>query len=156
MLSATVRAGFHGTVLTVRLLPDTFANGQTSSRMGAHETVDIVITGPEPVQESYCKSTLAIVAMDDQLGDPTYTFTIIHPTAGKRISGETVIDNHSDVRAFGILGKVLSSKAVRINLHAFPCRYQRTTLVHFEPTYLPWRKHLQHLQRSSPKPRSVR
>ncbi len=91
--------------------------------MGAHETINIVVIFLEHIQEARCKSTLAIVAMDYQLSDPTHDFILVHPTTGKHISGEIVIDSNSDVRACGVLGKVLRSKAVRTDLHTVSCSY---------------------------------
>jgi hypothetical protein len=54
-------------------------------------------------------------AIDYQLSDPAQVSTVIFLAAGKRMSGEVAVDSNSEVRAWGALGEILSSKAVLTN-----------------------------------------
>jgi hypothetical protein len=86
------------------LTPKCFRSRQTSSRMRAHETIHVDVVLPKLIQEALCESTLSVVAIDYQLGNPTHRFLIDFPTAGECITSKIVINSNSDVRACGIIG----------------------------------------------------
>ena len=59
--------------------------------MRAHKAVDIIVIMPELIQEDHCKSSLSIVLMYYELSNPTYGFVIVHPAAGKCVTGKAAV-----------------------------------------------------------------
>ena len=72
--------------------------------MRAHKAVDIIIVMPELIQETHCKSSLSIVLMHYELGNPTYGFFIVCPAASERITGKAAVDGYLHIRACGVIG----------------------------------------------------
>ncbi len=90
---------------------------ETGSRMRAHQTVYIDIILLELIQEAFCESTLSIVAINYQLGNPTHSFIIDRPTAGECVTSKLAIDSNPDIEACSIIGEVLGSKPVFTDTH---------------------------------------
>ena len=95
-----------------------FCSSKTGSRVGAHNTVNIDVILLELIQQTLCKSTLSIVAVNDQLSNPAHTFIINYPTAGESITSKLTINSNPNIDARGIIGKVLRSKSVFAQTHA--------------------------------------
>ncbi len=100
-----------------------FRSRHTSSGMRAHETVHVDIVLPKLIQEALCKSTLSVVAIDYQLGNPTHRFVVDFPTAGECVTSKLAINSDSDVRACGIIGQALGSKPVFTETYTTSCAW---------------------------------
>ena len=71
--------------------------------MRAHKAVDIIVIVPELIQETHCKSTLAIALMYYELSNPTYDFVIVYPAASERITSKVAVDCDPHIRARGVM-----------------------------------------------------
>lgn len=72
--------------------------------MRAHDAVDTIVVMPERIQQTRREPTLPIALMYDELSYPTYSFGVVIPAAGERVTSKGVIDGHSDVGALGVFG----------------------------------------------------
>ena len=72
--------------------------------MRAHNAVDIIVVMPELIQENRCKSSLSIVLMYHELGDPTYSFVTVCPAASERVTGKAAVDGYPHVGACDVIG----------------------------------------------------
>ena len=72
--------------------------------MGTHETINVIVILSKLIQQADCNSTLSEIAMDNQLGDPTHSYSIVSPSTGKRVAGKAVFDGNFNVKAGGTIG----------------------------------------------------
>jgi hypothetical protein len=77
---------------------------QTRSGVRTHKAIKLIVILPNLIQQTDGNSTLPKIAMDNQLSDPTHSFTIIGPSTGKHITGKTIFNGNSSVRADSTLG----------------------------------------------------
>ena len=72
--------------------------------MRAHKAIDIIVGMPELIQETQCKSSLSIVLIYHELGNPTYSFVIVCPAASEGVTGKAAVDYYPHVRAYNVVG----------------------------------------------------